>query len=379
MVRKSKQASGNATLTHYELRHKLTADHGTLERRLAGHAQYQLGDCGLSLAPLTDASQILCSPSGYLYEDQAILEYLITQTQQRKEQIQKAQGASVNKSESTNGHDVDHQKRKAAFESSQQWMKKPKTLSSNPSSTTTTPSTTKRNTSRSNVVDPVAAQSELRRTSYWLAEAQPVLAEPPSTDVPTSTRPLSPHSQQPLRRKDLWPVQLEFDNHEINTERRMDDQDNNNNNKNNNYNNNNNNNRQAHTKKRVVCALTGKPIRTQAAIAYWTTSRPSAAIDQPGVVVLKDEAFEQLIVAPAASAEQNHNNNKNKNKKDDMDDDDDDDDDGKKTSKPKTTPTLYCPRTNLKIKQTRVLQRSGSSFATSGQATVVQKYRPTLT
>ena len=326
MVRKSKQASGNATLTHYERRHKLTTDHGTLERRLAGHAQYQLGDCGLSLAPLmTDSATVLCSPSGYLYEDQAILQYLITQTQQIKEQIQKAATATADSKTKEEEEDKNSMKRKSAFESSQHWIKKKKPPPS------------------SNTIDAAAAKDDLRRTSYWLAEAQPVLSESAS-EAPISTRPLSPHSQQPLRRKDLWPVQLDFEG---------DDDDNN-------------------QKKKLVCAVTGKPIRTQAALAYWTTSR----CDQPGLVVLEEDAFNQLIVGSGSGQ-------KNIGKKSNSSSDIVAKSDSEKATTTTTTSTtnqkLYCPCTNQRIRHIRTLQRSGSSFATSGQATVVQKYRPTMT
>ena len=323
MVRKSKQASGNATLTHYERRHKLTADHGTLERRLAGHAQYQLGDCGLSLTALSDKSRVLCSPSGYLYEDQAILEYLITQTQEIKEKMNKeAVERATKESAVKDEEEVTRAKRKAAFDSSQQWMKKNK-------------SSTSSNDASSIIVDTEAAKTDLRRTSYWLAEAQPVLTESQSTKV-ASTRPLSPHSQQPLRRKDLWPVQLEFEKSASSTAASS-----------------------SHDKSLVLCSLTGKPIRTQAAVAYWTTNR---CTEEPGQVVLQEEGFEQLIVKGGVSTKDSTKTDGKPSKK-----------------KPDKKQVLYCPRTNLRIKHTRVLQRSGSSFATSGQATVVQTYRPTMT
>ena len=298
--RKSKETSGHSVVSHHELRHKLTGDHGTLQRRLAGHAQYQLGDCGLSLTPLVDAAAVLCSPSGHLYEDQAILEYLVTQTQLLKEQQEKALEAQK---EAPDAEEEALKKRKAAFDASQkQWTKKQKP---------TTDATADKAIQ--------AAKQDLKRTSYWLADSQPILKDT-TVEAPTSLRPQSPHSGEPLRRKDLWPLKLQFSDKASS----------------------------GGSKQQIVCSLTGKPIRSNAAIAYWTSK------DEPGRVVLEQDGYQQLIVGKSKSA---------KNSKD---------------SSPKK-PKLYCPETNQKIKFTRNLQRSGSSFATSGQATVVSIHRPSMT
>ena len=54
------------------------------------------------------------------------------------------------------------------------------------------------------------AQQDLKRTSYWLADSQPQ-QQTARVEQPKDLRPPSPHSQEPLRRKDLWPVRLNWE------------------------------------------------------------------------------------------------------------------------------------------------------------------------
>lgn len=141
MVRKSKQAGGHMPLTHYERTQKFaSSEYGTTTKRLAGHSQYQLGDCALSLTRLGD--EALCTPSGYLYSSDALVEYLLTKTQEIKEQTaayerQQQQDATAEEASS---------KRLADFEESQKVVKKRKFVDAKQ-----------------------AAQKGLKQTSYWLA------------------------------------------------------------------------------------------------------------------------------------------------------------------------------------------------------------------
>jgi nitric oxide synthase-interacting protein len=276
MGRKSKQPGGNFPLTHYERTKKFASSgYGTTSKRLAGHSQYQLGDCALSLTRLTTNTDTdaLCSPSGYLYSQDAILEYLLTKTQELKEQQvaydrQQAQEKSANSE-----RDQDDKKRLMAdFQQSQKVVKKRKVIDAKE-----------------------AALHELKRTSYWLADAQPDAVAPVKLSPPPS-RPLSPITQEPLRRKDLWPVTLQWQENKL------------------------------------TCAVSGKSFQTQsAATVYWTDKK------KPGTLVLTD-VYKQLLEE-----------------------------------------TAICPNTNHKIKYTRQLQQSGSSFASSGQTVQAKQYRPTIT
>ena len=284
MTRKSKQAGGNFPLTHYERTKKFaSSEYGTVSQRLAASSQYQVGECALSLSPL-DSSAALVSPSGYLYENDVIIEYLLTQTSLLREQrvaydrqqkeLRLADEAAKSKADGKRSAE-------ALLREAQDVVKKQKTA---------------------NVREQKLA--ELKRTSYWLADSQAdakdrVLEEPPD-------RPVSPHSQQPLRRKDLWTVQL---NHEEGDEA------------------------SSGAKKKLVCAISGKVLMGDVT-AYWTQGDKK---HEEGVLVLT-KVYNDLCKAAGV-----------------------------------------CPLTSKKIRDVRNLQKSGSSFAASGQSVQVKKYTPTIT
>lgn len=269
MTRKSKQSGGNYPLTHYERTKAFkSSEYGTSTMRLAGHSQYQLGDCALSLTRLGNAA--VCSPSGHLYADDAIVEYLLTKTLELKEQ--QAAYDSQQKKLSSVVDDTQEKKRLADFQEAQKVVKKRK------------------------VVDKQqVALDDLKRTSYWLADAQPAAVAAPKLSPPPS-RPVSPISQQPLRRKDVWPVALTWQD------------------------------------EKLVCAVSGKTFQTQAAATvYWTDRK------KPGTLVLTD-VYKTLLEEEG-----------------------------------------LCPNSSRKIKYTRELQKSGSSFASASGKSIVKKYRPTIT
>ena len=216
MARKSKRKTGSLPMTHHE-RSRLE-DRGS--GRLAEH--YQLGLCGIGLTTLADDAAV-CSPSGHLYDKQAMLEYLITQKQilqeqrdaydKQQEDLEKQQSAAETKA---------HNAKVEQFTQAQSVLKDKKRKRAD-----------------------VEAQKDLQRTSYWLAEAQPSTDLAEAALAPPPERPLSPYSQQPLQRSNLWPVRLV----------RVDDT--------------------------VVCAVSHQPIRTRASRVYWTDKK------QPGTVVLQ--------------------------------------------------------------------------------------------
>ena len=172
------------------------------------------------------------------------------------------------------------------------------------------------------------AKSDINRTSYWLPTSQTVdveheemkqmIALPPE-------RPSSPFTEQPLRRKEIWSVQLLW------------------------Y-------QRSSTKKVLVCAISQKSITSQQAIAYWIDK------DKPGTIVL-ESVYNDLVVNDGNVIPKNRN-----------------DDEKIIDHNEKTTATkLICPLTSRKIKYVRYLQKSGSSFASSGQNIQVKQYRPTIT
>jgi len=183
MARKSKQPGGHNPLTAHE-RKKYGAGYGTTTARLGQDSQYTFASCGLSLHPAVDTP--VATPSGYIYERSAMLEYLLTKTQELK-QKQKEYGDYLQKQEA-NELNAQETKRKADvqdFENSQKVT-----------------SAKKRKTET----------NALKRSSYWLADMQPVNDETSSSNqaqrMPPPKRPPSPNTSRPLRRKDLVPLDL---------------------------------------------------------------------------------------------------------------------------------------------------------------------------
>ena len=275
-------------LTHYERTKKFaSSEYGTTKARLAGHSQYQVGDCALSLTQLS-GNTALCSPSGYLYSQDAILEYLLTKTQELKECTavyeRQQQDASAKQQEAA---EKDRKRSIEDFEDAQKVVSKRQR-----------PDDVK--DSRQ------IAREGLKATSYWLADSQPQHVEQLMKERPPE-RPPSPTTQTPaLRRKDLWPVALKR--------------------------------KEGSESGSLVCAVTGKPIRSASAIAYWTDKK------EAGTIVLQS-VYDDLIVKGSGDDKQ----------------------------------TPRCPETSKRIKYTRKLQTSGTSFASSSQQVQVKKYTPTIT
>jgi nitric oxide synthase-interacting protein len=266
--RKSKQAGGNYPLTHYERTKKFaSSEYGTTSKRLAGISQYQLGDCGLSLSRLEDKA--LCTESGYLYEPSVMLEYLLQKTMEIKEQkaLYEAQ-QDQNKQQTADNQQVEKEKKRTAFIESQQVVKRQKQT----------------------VDQKQVAYDQLKGASYWLSDAQPQIDQGKDIKQPKE-RPESPHSQEPLIRKDLWEVQLNWQDGKL------------------------------------VCDVSGKALRNSV-VAYWTSRQ------EPGRIVLQD-SLKML--------------------------------------------NGRCHQTGKKIKYTRTLQSSGTSFSSSSQTVEAKLYRPTIT
>jgi hypothetical protein len=229
MGRKSKQAGGNLPLTHYERSKKFKA---ATSETVSSISQYQLGQCALTTQNLlslsksnTDAasvSKVLCSPSGYLYEESALLEYLLRNTRDLKRQriayeAQEQRSALAETAQAS-------EQRLVAFSSSQAIV---------PTTTTKTPvaeDTTK----------------ALTKVSYWL-DSPEVAASAQVMPLPLRDRPGSPTTGMDVKRKDFWPVALK-----------------------------------QNKSGQLICALSDKPILMSNVVAYWTTKTS----DRIGTVAL---------------------------------------------------------------------------------------------
>ena len=86
MARKSgKASSGHLPLTSHErTQYSKGSKYGTTAARLGGASQLSFGHCALSLHPAKE--QPVATTSGFVYERAAILEYLLTKTQELKQQ-----------------------------------------------------------------------------------------------------------------------------------------------------------------------------------------------------------------------------------------------------------------------------------------------------
>jgi nitric oxide synthase-interacting protein len=179
MGRKSKHAgSGHLPLTNYE-RKKYSQPYGTTTARLSGVSQYSFGHCALSLHPAKTLP--VATPSGFIYERSAILEYLLTKTQDLKQQHKDYElWRGQQELEQTQENDKKREAQVEQFEDAQKVV-----------------------ASKKRKVD----ENPLKRTSFWLAEFQPESDEKAKMVEPPK-RPSSPNSQIPLRRKDLIELEL---------------------------------------------------------------------------------------------------------------------------------------------------------------------------
>eukprot|EP01041_Mallomonas_annulata_P005384 gene5384-10771_t len=196
--RHSKNAGDSACYRYSE-----KSEMGSLRQRLGTDSQLPFGYCCLSLQPVVDP---VISPSGHMYSREAIVEYLLAKTQEIKLQmklyetnqlqIQKEQQMkSIEEQESIQQSFAETQegvgqvvKRKASnIEDNQSYM-----------------------SSRKRIIDDTDRQTklaELKQISPWVPQFTP---EAKASDVKLPPkRPSSPMSGQPLRTKDLIPINLE--------------------------------------------------------------------------------------------------------------------------------------------------------------------------
>lgn len=79
----ARHSKNNQTATHFRYHEKVQAGVGSITQRLGTDSQQPFGHCCLSLAPVEDA---VLTPSGHIYEREAMLEYLLKKTKALKKQ-----------------------------------------------------------------------------------------------------------------------------------------------------------------------------------------------------------------------------------------------------------------------------------------------------
>jgi len=317
MGRKSKQPGGHNPLTYHERKRLKSSGYGTQSTRLTTAAQLPFGNCCLNLSPICDG---VATPSGHLYEREAIMSYLLAKNAELREQR-----AAHERSR------LAVENRRAAFEEEEARQGKEAFVRRDQGAMATAPSralvvardtstgrgaASAASTTASAAKDvPARTENSLAHISYWLPTSQPkrqtegafdYLKELQALPPPPPERPQSPMSGAPLRLKQLIPLTLV---REGSTEKKSSSQ-------------------RGSGTGQVLCAVSLKAITTQ----------PAVAIKPSGQVMLAF-VYEELV-----------------------------------------KPTMVCPVTEKKIKEKDVLMlvKGRSGFAASGEV-VAKKYNPTLT
>lgn len=185
----------------YGERKKLTS-YGTATARLGTDSQRRFGDCCLGLEPAEDP---VATPSGHIYSREAIVSYLLAKTQELKELRAKydAQLAAQERRKC-------EEKETAKQRSIEAFVEKD-TGAASCSQSTHSRSFKDKVGKRISTETTDEGKNTLKRTSYWLSDFQPEYDDSETNLLrkgPPPERPPSPMSGNPLRLKDLVPLEL---------------------------------------------------------------------------------------------------------------------------------------------------------------------------
>jgi len=315
MGRKGKQPGGHNPLTYHEAK-RLT--YGTQTARLGTDSQRKFGYCCLSLGPARDP---VTTPSGHIYSREAIVAYLLTKTKELK-----AKQAATQMKLATREKQQQKEAQLSLEQQNQEFLVKDQGALQHSKSAHATAFTT--NLKKEICIDSKEEKrKQLAKTSFWLAEFNPEAKETLSTNIGTKRseqlRPASPMTGEPLRLKDLVPIRLQREDSSTSPEN-----------------------------VRFVCAVSGKVITTQ----------PAVAIQKTGVVMLTS-LYEDLVKEGRASKKKRKREGENSG------------DVGASSNN-----VMICPVTGQKFIEKDVihLQKAASGFAASGKVEA-KKYVPTLT
>jgi len=198
--RHSKNNTDSSCFTYFE---KHSCGIGSIKQRLGTDSQLPFGYCCLSLHPVVDP---VVSPSGHIYSREAIVEYLLTKTVEIKRQAQAytAQQDEFRREEQAKIAEADSQS-KQSFVDTQEGVRQ---ITKRKSSAIEDPQSYLK--SRQRLIDDADNETklaELRQVAPWIPQFTPEAKE---TDLkPPPRRPPSPMTGNPLRSKDLVPINLE--------------------------------------------------------------------------------------------------------------------------------------------------------------------------
>ena len=221
MTRKSKQPGGHNPLTYAERKRLKSSGYGTQSQRLTTESQLPFGYCTLSTSPTVEA---VATPSGHIYEREAIVAYLLQKSGELKKEKKEYEKLRLNVEERRVQWEEENRKKEVArfVRKDQGAVSEGALVVRDADNRAGSVAKSSSATSESSSAVAKAKENSLKQVSYWLSEAQPqhkkhraiyegefdyrkeIEALPP----PPPERPPSPMSGEPLRLKQLIPLHL---------------------------------------------------------------------------------------------------------------------------------------------------------------------------
>ena len=215
-----KHSKNTAIGHHCSYHEKKKADSGTITQRLGVDSQLPFGYCALSLEPCIDP---VVSPSGHMYSKESILEYLLVKTQEIKklQELYEIQQSKIERensvlmaSEQSNAITLFVKKEDGVIISSSSSSSngiKRKEVASGGSGNGPVVVVSDELKKKAKLVDETSIEEKranLKEVCPWIPQFTPAAPEAPIPKEAILQRPASPCSGQPLRIKDLVPVNL---------------------------------------------------------------------------------------------------------------------------------------------------------------------------
>ncbi|XP_060232908.1 nitric oxide synthase-interacting protein-like [Meriones unguiculatus] len=214
MTRHSKNCSAGAVYTYYEKRKDREASgYGTLNIRLSRDAMKNFNCCCLSLQPCHDP---VVTPDGYLYEREAILEYILHQ----KKEIARRMKAYEEQRGARRKEQKELQRAAAAQDKVRGFLEKEAALVSRPLNPFMPKAATLPNTDVEQLgpsEGPLGKDKDKSLPSFWIPSLTP---EAKATKLEKPSRTVTcPMSGKPLRMSDLTSVRFTQLDHVTGSER----------------------------------------------------------------------------------------------------------------------------------------------------------------
>lgn len=225
MARKSKQPGGHNPLTYAERKRLKSSGYGTQSQRLTTESQLPFGYCCLSSSPAVEA---VATPSGHIYEREAIVSYLLTKSGELKREKKEYEKLRLGVEQRRVEWEEKNRKREL-----ERFVRKDQgaiaggegALVVRDESVASAADAKKSMASSSAAVAAKPKENSLKQVSYWLTEAAPqhkkhqaiydgdfdYQKEIEALPSPPPERASSPMSGEPLKLKQLIPLHLQHE------------------------------------------------------------------------------------------------------------------------------------------------------------------------